>query len=80
MSENTARISFVTEKKKKKKLEFIASQADRNLSYIINEALDNYLEIHSWQIEHINHAIQEADEGKFASEDDISTFFDQHGA
>lgn len=80
MSEKTARISFVTENSKRKKLELIANHADRNLSYIINEALDNYLEIHQWQIEHINQAIKEADKGNFASEEDINTFFNQHGA
>lgn len=44
---------------------------DRDRSYIINQALDNYLELQRWQIEHIQKALAEADRGEFIPHDDV---------
>ena len=46
----------------------IAAVMDRDRSYIINEAITAYLEMHKWQIEEIKKGIAEAEAGDFASE------------
>ncbi|HZU26703.1 MAG TPA: hypothetical protein VFA04_14355 [Bryobacteraceae bacterium] len=53
-------------------LDAIAAAVDRDRSYIVNEALGNYVELHRWQVEHITAGLREADAGKFASEKKVA--------
>jgi predicted transcriptional regulator len=48
-------------------LDAIAAAADRDRTWVVNEALITYIETHSWQIEHIRQGLREADAGKFVS-------------
>ena len=48
-------------------LDTIAATADRDRTWVVNEALTAYLETYRWQIEHIKQGLREADAGKFAS-------------
>lgn len=52
-------------------LDQIATNLDRDRSYIVNEALTAYVELHKWQIEHIQQGIREADAGKFVPDDEV---------
>ena len=55
---NRETISFRLEAGKKDKLDAIAAALDRDRSYLLNEAIDAYLEVHQWQIEHIREGVQ----------------------
>jgi predicted transcriptional regulator len=44
------------------------------------EALSSYLNEHSWQINDIEAAIAEADNGDFATESQVKTVLGQYGA
>ena len=46
-------------------LDTIATNLDRDRSYVINQALSAYVDMHRWQIEHIRKGLREADAGKF---------------
>lgn len=70
-------IAFRLDEGKRVALDAIAQSLDRDRSYVINEAIENYLEVHQWQIEEIKKAIAEADAGKFASEEKVNNFFDK---
>ncbi len=70
-------IAFRLDEDKRVALDAIAQSLDRDRSYVINEAIENYLEVHQWQIEEIKKAIAEADAGKFASEEKVNNFFDK---
>ena len=48
---------------------------DRDRSYLINEAVDHYLEVKQWHIAETQKAITDADAGKFASTADVQAFF-----
>lgn len=61
MSKET--ISFRIEAGKRAALDELAGALDRDRSAIINEAIDAYLELHHWQVEHIRRALAEADSG-----------------
>ena len=61
MSKET--ISFRIEAGKRAAVDELASALDRDRSAIINEAIDAYLELHHWQVEHIRRALAEADSG-----------------
>ena len=72
---NRETISFRLETDKKEKLDAIAASLDRDRSYLLNEAIDAYLEVHQWQIKHIRGGIRQADAGEFASEAQVAAAF-----
>lgn len=72
---NNENITFQIDKDKKAALEAIAAGMNRDRSYIINAAIDAYLEIYQWQIEDIQQGIAEADAEDFASEREVKAIF-----
>ncbi|AFY46730.1 putative transcriptional regulator [Nostoc sp. PCC 7524] len=68
-------ITFRIESDKKLALEAIAKGINRDRSYVLNEAIDAYLEMHQWQIEEIHKGIAEADAGDFASDEEVMATF-----
>lgn len=68
-------ISFRIDETKRDKLDLIADGQKRDRSFIINEAIDNYLDVYNWQIEHIKKGLKQADKGEFATEDDVKKTF-----
>lgn len=68
-------ITFRLDSEKRTALDVIAAGLDRDRSYILNEAINLYLEMHQWQIEEIQRGIAEADAGDFASKEEVQTVF-----
>jgi predicted transcriptional regulator len=68
-------ITFRLDSDKRAALDAIAAGMDRDRSYLINEAITLYLEMHQWQIEEINRAIAEAEAGDFATEEEVTATF-----
>lgn len=68
-------ITFRTDARSKSALDAIAAGLDRDRSYVLNEAISNYLEVHQWQIAHIKEGIRQADAGVFAKESEVSAAF-----
>lgn len=52
-------------------LDAIAAALDRDRSYIVNEALSAFVEMHEWQAGHIRQGLREADAGRFASDSQV---------
>lgn len=52
----------------KKQLDAIAASQDRDRAFVVREALTAYLELHEWQLKHIEKSLREADAGKFVPE------------
>lgn len=61
-------ISFRLDSEKREALDAVASVLDRDRSYILNEAIDAYLDVQQWQIEHIRKGLRQANAGQFATE------------
>ena len=55
----------------RKALYGIAATLDRDRTYIVNQALEAYIDVHQWQIDHIRRGLREADAGKFATEAEV---------
>ncbi|HTS48387.1 MAG TPA: ribbon-helix-helix protein, CopG family [Bryobacteraceae bacterium] len=70
-------VSFRLPSEKKNALDAIAAAQDRDRSYVLNEAIDAYLEIHRWQIDHIKTGIRQAALGKFASKAEVAAAFER---
>lgn len=72
---NKRTITFRVDAHKRKALDAIAVGIDRDRSYVLNEAIDNYLEVHRWQMAHIKEGIRQADAGKFATAREVASAF-----
>lgn len=70
-------ITFRTDARSKTALDAIAAGLDRDRSYVLNEAISNYLEVHQWQLAHIKKGLRQADAGHFAKDSDVSAAFDR---
>lgn len=68
-------ISFRLESDKREALDAVASSLDRDRSYVINEAIEAYLDIHRWQMDHIREGLRQADAGEFATEAQMKATF-----
>lgn len=64
----TATLTVRIDPEMRAELDAIAAARDRDRSYLVKEALREYLEIQKWQIEHIRQGVREADAGNFVSE------------
>ncbi len=72
---NKQTITFRVDAQKKKALDAIAAGIDRDRSYVLNEAISNYLEVHQWQVAHIKEGLRQADAGEFAKDSEVSSAF-----
>ena len=79
MSKASIRISFVTPADKRERLDHIAEAFGKRLSAVINEALDQYIDLHEWQLTHIRKGVKAARRGDYATEAEVKTFFDKYG-
>ncbi len=68
-------ITFRVDTDKKAALDSIADVTDRDRSYVLNEAIDAYLDAHRWQTEHIEKGLRQAQAGQFASDKEVARAF-----
>ena len=52
-------------------LDHMADTLDRSRNYLVNQAIKEYLQDHTWQIEKITQGITAADRGELIDHDDI---------
>ena len=79
MSKTSTRISFVTQTDKRERLDHIAEVFGKKLSAVINEAIDQYIDLHEWQLAHIQKGVKAARRGDFATDAEVKAFFDKYG-
>jgi predicted transcriptional regulator len=73
MAKNT--ISVRIENEKLNRLDELAMNMEKDRSNLINEALDMYLDHADWEREHIMKALEQADRGEFATEEEVAAAF-----
>jgi RHH-type rel operon transcriptional repressor/antitoxin RelB len=66
------RITIRIQPEIRKALDGIAVALDRDRTYVVNQALEAYIDVHEWQIDHIRQGLREANAGKFASEAEVN--------
>jgi len=52
-------------------LDHIAGSLDRSRNYLVNQAIQEYLETHDWKIEKITQGIEAADRGELVEHDQV---------
>jgi predicted transcriptional regulator len=70
-----ATLSFRTDEETKTRLDSLAGARRRDRSFLINEAIEQYLELSDWQEAQIRAGIEEADRGEFATEEEVEAVF-----
>lgn len=53
-------------------LDVLATATGRSKSYLAGQAIRDYIDRESWQIAEITQAISEADNGEFATDEDVN--------
>ncbi len=61
----------------KNKLEKLAESTHRSRSFLATEAIKAYIDSNEWQIAEIQNALQEAENGDFATEVEVKAVFDK---
>jgi len=67
--------TFLLDSEKKEALKAIAAVTDRDLTYVLNEAIASYLDIYQGLLDEINKGVAEAEAGDFASDDEVQAVF-----
>lgn len=62
----------------KEQLEKLAEATHRSQSFLGAEAIRHYLDLESWQVAEIKQALNEADAGDFASDDEFNAIVKKH--
>jgi predicted transcriptional regulator len=70
-----ATLSFRTDEDIRDRLDRLAGTRQRDRSFLINEAIDRYLELNDWQETQIRVGIEQADRGEFATEEEVEAVF-----
>ena len=74
----TEAFSVRTDTKKVRQLDKLAKQMDRSRNYLVNQAIDQLLDLHTWQTERVKEGIKAADEGRFVSDAEMDRIFDKY--
>ena len=71
MSDREKTISFRAAAKKIGKLDELAATKDRSRSYLINEAISNYLELHDYQDALVQKGLEEMQQGRLVRHEEV---------
>ena len=71
MSDRERTISFRAVAKKIGKLDELAAAKDRSRSYLINEAISNYLELHAYQDALVRKGLEEMQSGRVVRHEEV---------
>ena len=74
----TEAFSVRTDSKKVKQLDKIAKQQDRSRNYLVNQAIDQLLELHAWQVDRVRDGIKAADKGRFVNDAEMVRIFNKY--
>ena len=72
---NSNILTLRVDAKLKKKLDKLAKTTQRSRSFLAAEAIREYVALNEWQIEEIKKAIQQADAGDFATDEEVEGMF-----
>ena len=68
-------VSFRTGKAELRKLDTLARQQRRDRTQVIEEAIEQYIALHKLYLEQIDEGIKAADQGDFATEEEVRAEF-----
>jgi predicted transcriptional regulator len=66
------------DKTSKRQLQNLAKATDRSKSYLAGEAIRQYLDLQTWQVEGIRQGLKEAQQGRFADPAKVAKLLKRH--
>ena len=75
---STEAFSVRTDSSKVQQLDELAKRQDRSRNYLVNQAINGFLELHAWQEERIKAGIKAADEGRVVGETEMERIFSKY--
>jgi len=75
----SATVSAKLEPSIAEKLDLLAKATARSRSFLVAEAIETYVKDQAWQIKAIQEGIEEADNGKFANDKEVTKTFKNRG-
>ncbi|MCK5668167.1 MAG: CopG family ribbon-helix-helix protein [Gammaproteobacteria bacterium] len=75
---STEAFTIRSDSNKVKKLDQLANKLDRSRNYLVNQAIEQYLDINAWQIQQIKQGIKAADEGRFVDDAEMERVFNKY--
>ena len=70
-------ISFRLDTEKKKAIDEIAQNMDRDRTYVLDQAVAAYIDIQKWQIDHIEEGVRRAKAGEIAADEEVEALMDK---
>ncbi len=75
---STEAFTIRADSNKVKKLDQLANKLDRSRNYLVNQAIEQYLDINAWQIQQIKQGIKAADDGRFVDDAEMERVFNKY--
>jgi len=75
---NKKTVSFRLEPEKVAALDKLAKAQTRDRTFLLNEAVDAYLDVQRWQIEHIQEGLRQADAGMGVDHEEVRAKWRRH--
>ena len=72
---NQHMVTVRLDRSKKKALDAIASGLERDRTYVLNQAIDAYLETHRWQLAHLKDGLRQAQRRQFVRDSEVRAAF-----
>ncbi|MDR2892805.1 MAG: CopG family transcriptional regulator [Deltaproteobacteria bacterium] len=72
-----AQISIRTNSELIGQFDAVADVTGRKRSFLINQAMEEYIAREAWQVAEIRKALEEADAGKFVPDEEMQAFWDR---
>lgn len=69
----TAPITIRTDKRTVSAIDALANAMDRSRNYVVNQAIEQYLDANAWQVERIKEGLADARAGRVLPADDVFT-------
>lgn len=80
MESMTISTSFRAGREKLQRIDALANTMGRSRNWLVNEALDSFLEYQEWFAAEVREGIAAADRGEFASPEEVDALFSKYGA
>ena len=62
------------------RLDNIAKQMGRSRNWALNKAIEDFIDYHEWYVAKVREGIKAAEEGHFATQDEVDSVFAAFGA
>jgi predicted transcriptional regulator len=75
----TTSLSFRVSEEAAERLDALAEATDRPRSWLLEQALDSYLEVQAWQVEHIRQGLADLEAGRTVPHEEVAEWLKSWG-